>query len=71
MINLFNSVLKGHSFGAIIGLEAEKNFIPLFAFREFTKDGTVSAANFSEDIINNVANFELLDAFTNRDDQLG
>lgn len=44
MINLFNSALKGHSFGAIIGLEEEKNSIPLFAFREFTKDGSPCAA---------------------------
>lgn len=44
MINLFNSALKGHSFGAIIGLEEEKNSIPLFAFREFTKDGSPCSA---------------------------
>ena len=45
MTNLFNSVLKGHSFGAVIGLEEEKNSIPLFAFREFTKDGSPCAAS--------------------------
>lgn len=45
MTNLFNSVLKGHSFGAIIGLEEEKNAIPLFAFREFTKDGSPCSAS--------------------------
>lgn len=45
MTNLFNSVLKGHSFGAIIGLEEDKNSVPLFAFREFTKDGNPCAAS--------------------------
>ena len=37
---LFNSLLEGYSFGAIIGLEEEKNSKPLFAFRKFSVDGT-------------------------------
>ena len=36
---LFNSLLEGYSFGAIIGLEEEKNSKPLFAFRKFSADG--------------------------------
>lgn len=39
MALLFNSLLKGYSFGAIIGLEEEKNSKPLFAFRKFSVDG--------------------------------
>lgn len=37
---LFNSLLKGYSFGSIIGLEEEKDIEPLFAFRKFSIDGT-------------------------------
>ncbi len=33
---LFNSLLKGYSFGAIIVLEEEKDSKPLFAFRKFS-----------------------------------
>lgn len=40
MALLFNSLLKGYSFGSIIGLEEEKNSEPLFAFRKFSIDGT-------------------------------
>jgi len=36
---LFDSLLKGNSFGSIICIEEEKDTNPLFAFREFTKDG--------------------------------
>ena len=35
---LFNSLLKGYSFGAIIVLEEEKDSSPLFAFRKFCLD---------------------------------
>ena len=35
---LFDSVLKGHSFGAIICIEEEKNSTPLFDFRKFIDD---------------------------------
>lgn len=50
---LFNSLLKGYSFGAIIGLEEQKDSKPLFAFRkfilEFSKTDIVSSSK-SEDI---------------------
>ena len=36
---LFDSFLKGNAVGAIICIEEEKDSTPLFAFREFTKDG--------------------------------
>lgn len=36
---LFDSLLKGNSFGSVICIEEEKNSKPLFAFREFTRDG--------------------------------
>ncbi len=36
---LFDSLLKGNSFGSVICIEEEKDSKPLFAFREFTRDG--------------------------------
>lgn len=36
---LFDSLLKGNSFGGIMILEEEKNYPPLFAFREFSRSG--------------------------------
>lgn len=36
---LFDSLLKGNSFGSVICIEEEKNTKPLFAYRVFTKDG--------------------------------
>lgn len=36
---LFNSLLKGNSFGSVICIEEEKGQKPLFAHREFTRDG--------------------------------
>ena len=36
---LFNSLLRGNSFGSIICIEEEKGEKPLFAYREFTRDG--------------------------------
>ncbi|MCX6064164.1 MAG: DUF262 domain-containing protein, partial [Chloroflexi bacterium] len=36
---LFDSLLKGNSFGGIMALEEEKESQPLFAFRHFSKDG--------------------------------
>ena len=36
---LFDSLLKGNSFGGIMALEEEKGSQPLFAFRHFSKDG--------------------------------
>jgi len=41
---LFDSLLKGNSFGSIICIEEEKNSKPLFAFREFTRDGNSVAS---------------------------
>jgi uncharacterized protein with ParB-like and HNH nuclease domain len=37
---LFDTLLKGDSFGGIMVLEEEKGEKPLFAFRSFTNDGT-------------------------------
>ncbi len=37
---LFDTLMKGNSFGGIMVLEEEKNCRPLFAYREFTKDGS-------------------------------
>ncbi len=36
---LFDSLLKGNSFGSIICIEEEKDSKPLFAYRVFTRDG--------------------------------
>lgn len=36
---LFDSLLKGNSFGSIICMEEEKDSKPLFAYRVFTRDG--------------------------------
>ena len=36
---LFDSLMKGNSFGSIICIEEEKDTKPLFAFRQFTADG--------------------------------
>lgn len=44
MALLFDSLLKGNSFGAIICIEEDKGSKPLFAFREFSKDGTLVAS---------------------------
>lgn len=37
---LFDSLLKGNSFGSIICIEEEKDTKPLFAYRAFTQDGS-------------------------------
>lgn len=37
---LFNSLIKGNSFGSVICIEEEKGLKPLFAYREFTRDGS-------------------------------
>ncbi len=39
MTLLFDTLLKGNSFGSIICIEEEKDTKPLFAYREFTRDG--------------------------------
>ncbi|MGP8284775.1 MAG: DUF262 domain-containing protein [Desulfomonilaceae bacterium] len=38
---LFDTVLKGDSFGGIMVIEEEKDSKPLFSYRSFTKDGSV------------------------------
>jgi hypothetical protein len=42
---LFDSLLKGNSFGSIICIEEEKDTKPLFAYRVFTHDGNNVASN--------------------------
>lgn len=42
---LFDSLLKGNSFGSIICIEEEKNSKPLFAYRDFTQDGNPVASH--------------------------
>lgn len=42
---LFDTLLKGNSFGSIICIEEEKNSKPLFAYREFTRDGSDVVSN--------------------------
>lgn len=39
MIQLFDTLLKGDSFGGIMVIEEEKGEEPLFSFRPFTRDG--------------------------------
>ncbi len=41
---LFDTLLKGDSFGGIMVIEEEKNSKPLFSFRTFTKDGDIIAS---------------------------
>ncbi len=38
---LFDSLLKGNSFGGIMSLEEEKGSKPLFAFRQFSMEGEI------------------------------
>lgn len=42
---LFDSLLKGNSFGSIICIEEERDSKPLFAYRKFTQDGTPIASH--------------------------
>lgn len=42
---LFDTLLKGDSFGGIMVIEEEKGDKPLFAYREFTDDGTQKASS--------------------------
>ena len=41
---LFDSLLKGNSFGSVICIEEEKDTKPLFAYRGFTRDGHAVAS---------------------------
>ncbi len=46
---LFDTLLKGNSFGGIIVIEEEKDEIPMFAHRAFTIDGTdIASVNSTE-----------------------
>jgi hypothetical protein len=51
---LFDTLLKGDSFGGIMVLKEDKNTRPLFAFRYFTKDGSnigsISVNSLEQDI---------------------
>lgn len=50
---LFNSLLRGNSFGSIICIEEEKGCKPLFAYRRFTRDGSnVSSVQVDENLTN-------------------
>ena len=42
---LFDSLLKGNSFGGIMSLEEERGAQPLFAFRQFSKEGELHDSN--------------------------
>ncbi|MCI8423669.1 MAG: DUF262 domain-containing protein [Lawsonibacter sp.] len=42
---LFDSLLKGNSFGSVICIEEEKDTRPLFAYRAFTRDGNHVASH--------------------------
>ncbi|MDE5540091.1 MAG: DUF262 domain-containing protein, partial [Bacilli bacterium] len=44
MILLFDSLLKGNSFGSIICIDEETQSKPLFAYRKFTNDGNPTKA---------------------------
>jgi uncharacterized protein with ParB-like and HNH nuclease domain len=50
---LFDTLLKKNSFGGIMALEEEKDQKPLFAIRNFTKDGTIVESVFIEKIPQN------------------
>jgi len=41
MALLFDTVLKGNSFGGIMAIEEQKDEEPLFAYREFSRDGSI------------------------------
>ncbi len=45
---LFDSLLKGNSFGGIMALEDEKGNQPLFAYRQFSRDGELLASELKE-----------------------
>ena len=41
---LFDTLLKGDSFGGVMVIEEEKDTNPLFNYRPFTKDGDLIAS---------------------------
>ena len=53
---LFDTLLRGDSFGGVIVIEEEKNSKPLFNFRPFTKDGELIASR-QVDKLNQTQNF--------------
>lgn len=48
MVLLFDSLLKGNSFGGIMALEEDRGTQPLFAFRHFSQDGVLVNSNLPE-----------------------
>lgn len=56
MVLLFDSLLKGNSFGGVIVIEEEKDTKPLFAFRAFSKDGN-KQASVNKEILSQRQNF--------------
>lgn len=53
---LFDTLLRGDSFGGVMVIEEEKNSKPLFNFRPFTKDGELIASR-QVDKLNQTQNF--------------
>lgn len=53
---LFDTLLRGDSFGGVIVIEEDKNSKPLFNFRPFTKDGELIASR-QVDKLNQTQNF--------------
>jgi hypothetical protein len=53
---LFDTLLKGDSFGGVIVIEEEKDTKPLFNYRPFTKDVDLIASR-QVDILTQLQNF--------------
>ncbi len=53
---LFDTLLKGDSFGGVMVIEEEKDSKPLFNYRAFTKDGSLIASR-QVDKLNQIQNF--------------
>lgn len=51
---LFDSLLKGNSFGGIMALEEDKGGQPLFAFRQFSKEGEMKDSDLPEILDHNI-----------------
>jgi len=48
MINLFDTLLKGNSFGGIMAIQEEEDNSPLFAYRHFTRNGELISSTYEE-----------------------
>lgn len=48
MINLFDTLLKGNSFGGIMAIQEEEDNSPLFAYRHFTRNGESISSIYEE-----------------------